>query len=145
MGIDVKIESPHGADGNMLHDPQDFVGLLLATVNLDATRCLGFIDPYGDTVFNQLQIPVLIDEFKAAVASVSANNLRSHREKGLRAARGANWDAAVVKEYETRASANEFEIRSELAKMKVHLEQVLDVLQKAANAGPHHFVRFIGD
>ena len=29
------------------------------------TCCLRFIDPYGDTVFNQAQIPVLLDELHA--------------------------------------------------------------------------------
>ena len=32
---------------------------------IDTTRCLGFIDHYGDTTFNQHQIPVLIEELKA--------------------------------------------------------------------------------
>lgn len=29
------------------------------------TVCLRFIDPYGDTTFNQLQLPVLIEELRA--------------------------------------------------------------------------------
>ena len=29
------------------------------------TCCLRFIDPYGDAVFNQAQLPVLIDELRA--------------------------------------------------------------------------------
>jgi hypothetical protein len=32
---------------------------------LKETFCLQFIDPYGDTTFNQLQIPVLISELKS--------------------------------------------------------------------------------
>lgn len=31
----------------------------------DGTRCVAFIDPYGDTTFNQLQIPVLVQEIRA--------------------------------------------------------------------------------
>lgn len=31
------------------------------------TVCSRFIDPYGDTVFNQLQLPVLILEFRRMV------------------------------------------------------------------------------
>jgi hypothetical protein len=29
-----------------------------------ATTCLRFIDPYGDTTFNQYQLPVLIEEIE---------------------------------------------------------------------------------
>jgi hypothetical protein len=32
---------------------------------LKESFCLQFIDPYGDTTFNQLQIPVLISELKS--------------------------------------------------------------------------------
>jgi hypothetical protein len=28
-------------------------------------RCLAFIDPYGDTIFNQRQIPVLLEELRS--------------------------------------------------------------------------------
>jgi len=31
--------------------------------------CLRFIDPYGDTTFNQLQLPVLAAELRAAAAN----------------------------------------------------------------------------
>ncbi|MCC5847290.1 MAG: hypothetical protein JJU29_04275 [Verrucomicrobia bacterium] len=45
------------------------IDLILLTSNLERTSCLRFIDPYGDTVFNQLQIPVLIEEIQAVVAN----------------------------------------------------------------------------
>ncbi len=32
---------------------------------MEGTACLRFVDPYGDTIFNQLQIPVLIEELEA--------------------------------------------------------------------------------
>jgi hypothetical protein len=47
-----------------------FNGLLarfIATRDPSTSKCLGFVDPYGDTVFNRLQIPVLIEELEAAV------------------------------------------------------------------------------
>ena len=39
--------------------PQDF-----ADGELKNTVCLRFIDPYGDTTFNQWQIPVLLSELE---------------------------------------------------------------------------------
>jgi hypothetical protein len=35
------------------------------------TCCLRFIDPYGDTTFNRLQLPVLASELRAAAAGAS--------------------------------------------------------------------------
>ena len=40
--------------------PQDF-----ADGELKGTACLRFIDPYGDTTFNQWQIPVLLSELES--------------------------------------------------------------------------------
>src|SRR5688572_19677685 len=145
MGIDVKVESPYGTDGETLHDPQARVSTLLVMSNLERTKCLGFIDPYGDTVFNQMQIPVLIAELEEALTELSPSRLRSHREVTLEAARGATWDATIIKEHEREASASDDQLRSEIASVKSHTEKVLGVLQEAANAGPHHFVRFVGD
>lgn len=34
-------------------------------VKLEDASCLQFIDPYGDTTFNQLQIPRLLEEVEA--------------------------------------------------------------------------------
>jgi hypothetical protein len=37
----------------------------------DETRCLRFLDAYGDTVFNRLQLPVLVSELRQHVAPLS--------------------------------------------------------------------------
>ena len=87
----------------------------------------------------------LIGELEAAAAEISAERLRSHKEAMLEAARAAKWAAAIVKEYEAVASASDDQLRSEIAEVKLHAEKVLGVLRQAANAGPHHLVRFIGD
>jgi hypothetical protein len=43
----------------------------------NASTCLRFIDPYGDTVFNQRQLPVLIAELQvAAGGAVDAAPIR---------------------------------------------------------------------
>ena len=36
---------------------------------LKESFCLRFIDPYGDTTFNQLQIPVLVSELRSLLES----------------------------------------------------------------------------
>jgi hypothetical protein len=49
---------------------------LLATDAPGDTCCLRFIDPYGDTTFNRLQLPVLAAELRAAAASSAASRER---------------------------------------------------------------------
>jgi hypothetical protein len=41
------------------------------------TCCLRFVDPYGDAVFNQAQIPVLLDELRALRGGLRDPGLRS--------------------------------------------------------------------
>jgi hypothetical protein len=50
---------------------------------LKESFCLQFIDPYGDTTFNQLQIPVLISELRSLLES---EHCRKHEK--LRAFEG---------------------------------------------------------
>ena len=45
-----------------------------------SSSCLRFIDPYGDTIFNQLQIPVLVSELVELQTTVSEQELKSHIE-----------------------------------------------------------------
>jgi hypothetical protein len=60
MPVTVRIQDEFGAP---LDDGWDDVHSSQALVAPDATgHCLPFIDPYGDTLFNQLQIPDLIGE-----------------------------------------------------------------------------------
>lgn len=40
--------------------------------------CVRFIDPYGETVFNQLQLPVLIEELEAIHRRSSDASFREH-------------------------------------------------------------------
>ena len=53
---------------------QDF-----ADGDLKNTLCLRFIDPYGDTKFNQLQIPVLISELESLLA---LEHCQTHKKLG---------------------------------------------------------------
>jgi hypothetical protein len=45
------------------------------------THCLQYIDPYGDTVFNQRQLPVLVEELRAA--SVAGDSALRDRVEAL--------------------------------------------------------------
>jgi hypothetical protein len=51
--------------------------------NARATCCLRFIDQYGDTTFNQLQLPVLIDEFATLRSATQDPQLRQRLDDDL--------------------------------------------------------------
>jgi hypothetical protein len=44
------------------------------------TKCLGFIDDWGDTTFNQLQIPVLIQELESMLPHCRDEKIRTKLE-----------------------------------------------------------------
>jgi hypothetical protein len=145
MGIDAKIESPYSPDARTLHDPQGYVGLVLSMTQLQDTKCLAFVDPYGDTIFNQLQLPVLISELEAVLAEISSRRLRSHKRALAERARSAKWAAMIVEAYEQEASVSDDQLQSEVERINVHMNKVLGLLREEKGSGPHTFVRFLGD
>ena len=51
---------------------------------LPSSSCLRFIDPYGNTIFNQLQLPVLLSELVELRATVPEQELKSNIDRVLR-------------------------------------------------------------
>lgn len=78
MGIDLRWEDENGKQLEEVLDPQMYISALVLNADLTGTICLKFIDPYGDTTFNQRQIPVLIEEVKAILKRVSDDGMQSH-------------------------------------------------------------------
>ena len=56
------------------------------------TRCLQFIDPYGDTTFNQLQIPKLIEELEALSLNCQTDEKRRELEAVIEFVRKAKGE-----------------------------------------------------
>ena len=90
MGIDARIESETGEAIEVLYDLDDLVILLLPEFNDKTSICLRFIDPYGDTTFNQAQLPVVIQELSLAIDKASSSNVIAHGQKLLELAENAN-------------------------------------------------------
>ena len=64
MGVDLRWEDERGNKIEGVGDPQShFVGLLRKS-DLSETHCLQYIDLYGNTVFNQMQIPIFINRVR---------------------------------------------------------------------------------
>ncbi|MDB5335164.1 MAG: hypothetical protein JWN70_783 [Planctomycetaceae bacterium] len=78
MGIDTFIEFEDGEPKGDVLDPDDLTAQLLDSVTASTSCCLCFIDRYGDTTFNQLQIPVLIEELQQATNQASDPKVKSH-------------------------------------------------------------------
>jgi hypothetical protein len=89
MGIDAFIESEDGEPRGEVPDPGDLTAKLASSLTADS-RCVCFIDPYGDTTFNQLQIPVLIKELERAIDLSPDPLVKSHGEALLALAHRAN-------------------------------------------------------
>ncbi|PYJ10587.1 MAG: hypothetical protein DMF06_05885 [Verrucomicrobia bacterium] len=64
MGVDARWEDEQGTALETLEDGNNFVAQLLPTGADVDFPCLRSVDLYSDTVFNQLQLPQLIDELR---------------------------------------------------------------------------------
>lgn len=83
MGIDLKWETENGRLIDEIPDPQMCISHLVLKTDVTGTTCLRFIDPYGDTTFNQLQIPILIDELQSILRTVQDNQIRDHLRRAI--------------------------------------------------------------
>jgi hypothetical protein len=78
MGIDTRHEDEHRGELARVPDPKSVFSGLLRSANLANTVCVQFIDPYGDAVFNQHQLPVLIDELQGLLSVAVNRETREH-------------------------------------------------------------------
>lgn len=90
MSIDVRIESEDGDIEAELFDPGHLTARLADSYPGSDSICLRFIDPYGDTTFNQVQLPVLIVEIESALESATDSDVKAHGQAMLELARQAN-------------------------------------------------------
>ena len=82
MGINVQHETETDEVLDTLLDPNSLL-VRLVTNEQDEGVCLRFIDSYGDTIFNQAQIPVLIREIHAAIERSTDEEINAHASKVL--------------------------------------------------------------
>jgi hypothetical protein len=128
MGCDLHLEDERGAQLADLPDPRDYVGWAVGLASASPTVCLRFIDPYGDTVFNRGQAPVLIQELVMARDLVTESAIAKLAEARF----GTTWqhDAQLR---QLSASA-----------VKAHIDKMLD-LARRCEAEPHLYLKFYGD
>ncbi len=144
MGINLRVESESGSILTEVNDPRDCLGRFLVMCELKKTVCLRFIDPYGNTVFNCLQMPTIEAEIQTAISRLSTKRLRAAREERLSGAIKAGWQQTVINQLRDDIGTEESR-NAELDEVREHLKRVLGAVRIAITSGPHVYLRFIGD
>ena len=139
MGINLYVEDEQGTRLADLLDPKGYVGCIVSLGGHGNTSCLRFIDPYGDTVFNQLQVPILIRELEATRDLVTPARVAELGQQFLEGARNAKWAPTVI---ESIVSSNRSVSASDI---RAHLERLLDLARRAQEEGVHAYLKFYGD
>ena len=81
MGIDAHITPEKRGHTRIVSDAQGRFARMLATMSLADTVCLRFIDQYGQTIFNSLQLPVLLEELQAVALASGDEQDRLHLQE----------------------------------------------------------------
>ncbi len=84
MGITIRLEGEQGNEHERVDDPHRLLLSLMKEMDVSQTCCLRFIDPYGNTVFNRLQMPQLLTEIASLhklVKRVEQNEVINEFEK----------------------------------------------------------------
>jgi hypothetical protein len=84
MGIDVRVETESGEVQDEVLDDRNLTEKLLPDREDGSSPCLRFVDPFGDTLFNQIQIPLLTKEIEARMRASAKPEVRSHCEAILK-------------------------------------------------------------
>jgi hypothetical protein len=137
VGIDAKLETERAEPLAEVLDQHNHLAWLLSFPDDERTICLTYIDPYGDTIFNGLQLPILLAELTRASASLSEERLEFTKQQYL--ASTVSWPE-VAREH-AQASCE----RLTLSALREHCNEVIALIRSALERGPHHYVRFMGD
>lgn len=83
MGVEVAWISERREQEQLIEDSYSTISRLATArwPRLVETTCLRFIDAYGDTVFNQAQLPVLYAEIKTELNFQNSQKDREHLER----------------------------------------------------------------
>jgi hypothetical protein len=138
MGINVIWQDENGVEKNRVNDPQNRLSLLVLATSLDEFICLRFLDPYGNTYFNQRQIPVLLFELKGVRSTITDSQFQSYYSDQTRQAKKAGWQDAVIKQLESRQGL------SMAQPVRDHLDAVIELVKRSLDE-VHTYIRFEGD
>ncbi len=88
MGLNVILETEKGERLSEAHDPRKLLNKILPDATDRSYEVIRFIDRYGHTLFNGVQIPYLLEDLKKLVALTQDNDtllmLQRVRELAMR-------------------------------------------------------------
>ena len=138
MGIDVSIEDEQGKQSSVVLDPNGYLAMVLQLPAVENTVCVRFIDPYGDTIFNQLQIPRFITELTEMRDLITKDALCALADRSFETAKRAGTAPLVLRKLKEQAGAVAVESVQE------HIRRILE-LAGEAHGDVHTYLRFSGD
>jgi ABC-type iron transport system FetAB ATPase subunit len=83
MGLTIVLEGENGNEIESIDD-NDLLQSIIPDYNDKGSYCLRFVDLYGDTTFNNLQIPELISELEQKLRDTKSNTTKDLIENILR-------------------------------------------------------------
>ena len=83
MGIDVAWVDEQHAQKQFVADTGQWITRLATSrwPRLSTSVCLRFVEPWADAVFNQSQIPELVNELRSEIEVAADSGTRAHLEK----------------------------------------------------------------
>jgi hypothetical protein len=86
VGVDVSWVDERHEQKQFVADTGQWISRLALSrwPRLSNSVCLRFVDPFGDAVFNQAQVPALMDELRNEVQATVDSGTRAHLEKVIR-------------------------------------------------------------
>jgi len=96
MGVDLVWQDESGKVLEEIPDPKMCIATLAFTHDFSETICLRFIDPYGQTTFNQRQIPILVKELEAISPKITDYDVQIHILRVLELAERSKGEARTI-------------------------------------------------
>jgi len=134
MGIDIRLENERGEKLEEIHDPRNCLGLALRVSLLDNTVCLRFIDLYGDTVFNQQQIHVFVNELQWLLQFITPENVATLQDRTFQV-------------YNLQTGLTENRVREKklsLEEVREHIQKIIELAQRSKGK-IHTYLKLYGD
>jgi hypothetical protein len=80
LGINVALVDERQVTSQAVNDPRSYLTKLAIGpwLTIEGSVCLRFVDPIGDTTFNQGQLPALLSELELSADSQSNLEIRAH-------------------------------------------------------------------
>ena len=98
--IDVRLEDENGEERAVVLSPsRSQFASLIPEATVSDYPCLRYIDPYGDTTFNQLQIPQLLADLERTLPRCTTPETREHVQAIIALAKKATEVHTHIKFY----------------------------------------------